>query len=60
MAWLHRKSQGIFKTKIKQTRISEFSSVASYKINTQKSALFLCVIINEHMDTKVKNTIPKK
>ena len=41
----------------KKPRTSEFSKVAEYKINIQKSIGFL-YISKEHMSTKIKNTIP--
>ena len=37
--------------------ICEFRQVAGYKINTQKSIIFLYTS-NEHVDTEIKNTIP--
>ena len=48
---LHRIFQGIYKI-----QLNEFSKVTGYKINIQKSVLFLH-INNEHIKTKIKNTI---
>ena len=36
--------------------ISEFINVARYKINVQKSIVFLYTS-NEHVDAKIKNTV---
>ena len=36
---------------------SQSSKIAGYKINTQKPITFLYAI-SEHMDTKIKNSIP--
>lgn len=39
------------------SRMNEFSKVAVYKVNTQKSVTFLYTS-NEYMNTEIRNTIP--
>ena len=45
------------KDNIRKSLISEFSKVAGYKINTQKSLSFLCTN-NEKSEREIKESIP--
>ena len=49
-----KQSQGIY---INLELINVFNKVSGYKINIQKSIVFLYAI-HDHMETKIKNAMP--